>query len=59
MGKAFAIKSGTVQRQANYRRKISPQMKTGERERERERERELAFCKFTQSELTELVQVIK
>ena len=51
MGKAFAIKSGTVQRQANYRRKISPQMKTGERE--------LAFCKFTQSELTELVQVIK
>ena len=30
-----------------------------ERERERERERELAFCKFTQSELTELVQVIK
>ena len=36
MGKAFAIKSGTVQRQANYRRKISPQMKTGERERERE-----------------------
>ena len=57
MGKAFAIKSGTVQRQANYRRKISPQMKTGERERERERA--LAFCKFTQSELTELVQVIK
>ena len=57
MGKTFAIKSGTVQRQANYRRKISPQMKTGERERERERE--LAFCKFTQSELTELVQVIK
>ena len=55
MGKTFAIKSGTVQRQANYRRKISPQMKTGERERERE----LAFCKFTQSELTELVQVIK
>ena len=53
MGKTFAIKSGTVQRQANYRRKISPQMKTGERERE------LAFCKFTQSELTELVQVIK
>ena len=32
MGKTFAIKSGTVQRQANYRRKISPQMKTGERE---------------------------
>ena len=32
MGKVIAIKSRIVQRQANYHRKISPQMETGERE---------------------------
>ena len=31
MGKGIAIKSGIVQRQGNYRRKKSPQMKIGER----------------------------
>ena len=32
MRKAIAIKSGIVQKQANYHRKKPPQMETGERE---------------------------
>ena len=32
MRKAYDIKSGIVQRQANYCRKNNPQMETGERE---------------------------
>ena len=32
IGKAVAVQSGIVQKQANYRRKKIPQMETGERE---------------------------